>query len=280
MGFVLARHKTQARETVTIPRIKVDESQRICRQILVRQQQLTGIWFSSSLGRKKQPNNNNLSGSCMYGNIRLPVVSLPSAASWKRHSSYFSSFPVCFWVGWAKTNTDGLPRKANSISTCTAAVGGAISAPFSTQHVYSPVSLFLFLRGSNIFSCETWRLPYDVRCHNSRFLFLRLLWERAAGFVATTRLPSELQRSISNPIPPQQRVGERRAQREKEFRVNSHVFDPFFYYYYYFGFLACRRVVVVDPISLFIPLNQNQFDIPSLSLVEEWRVDIENSSQL
>lgn len=39
--------------------------------------------------------------------------------------------------------------------------------------------------------------------------------------------------------------------------------------YYYCGFLACRRVVVVDPISLFIPLKQNQFDMPSLSL--SWR---------
>lgn len=280
MGFVLARHKTQARETVTIPRIKVDESQRICRQILVRQQQLTGIWFSSSLGRKNQPNNNNLSGSCMYGNIRLPVVSLPSAASWKRHSSYFSSLPVCFWVGWDQKLT-----RMVYLERLTAFLHAPLpweepSVHLFPPNMYIPQLVFFFFWGGQIYFLarrEGFPMTSVVIIHVFFFCVycereLRVLWPRRV----CRRSSKDQYRTRSH------HSGESEKEEHKGRKNFAWIlmFSTPFFIIIIVVFLACRRLVVVDPISLFIPLNQNQFDMPSLSLVEEWRVDIENSSQL
>jgi hypothetical protein len=111
--------------------------------------------------------------------------------------------------------------------------GRSHQCTFFHQHVYSPVGLFL--RGSNIFSCETCRLPYDVRCHNSRFLFcvycereLLVLWPRRVR----RRSSKDQYRTRSH----HSRESEKKEHKGRKNFAWILMFSTPFFYYYYCGF--------------------------------------------
>ncbi len=210
----------------------------ICRQILV--QQLPGIWFSLRSGGRNNSNNNNLADSCIYicirryGNEHTSIYSIAivSLCRLPRENGihlilFFSSLPVCLLARMGK-NTDGLSRKANNISTCTGEEPSAHLFP----PTYSPVGLFSSERGVKYFLARREGFSMTSVCHNSRFLFFSFFSFFFFFFAFIVRelrglRPRLVRRSAKDQYRTRStRVGEGRAQRQKEFRVNSDVFEP------------------------------------------------------
>jgi hypothetical protein len=141
-------------------------------------------------------------------------------------------------------------------------VGGAISAPFSTN-MYIPQLVF-FWGGQIYFLARRVGFPMTSVVIIHVFFFAFIVRE-SCWFCGHDAFAVGAPKINIEPDPTSIESRRRKSTKGERISREFSCFRPPFFIIIIVVFLACRRVVVVDPISLCIPLKQNQFDMPSLS---------------